>query len=176
MDKKRGQVVSRVHAGHVTKSRYHVKCPLEGKGVKIGSNLVYVVVEWPTAIREFVLIFRERQVMQPSPGRWPCLSLYLTTPQLAKNGFEIELLVLKIECFYRNYFKRLSLYFDNTTMSLKSFWNPLRAMNVSLHFSTFLIRIPKPWSNCNQQLLPLWKCRRTFKEIECSYRNYFNWL
>ena len=85
--------------------------------------------------------------MQPSPGRWPCLSLYLTTPQLAKNGFEIELLVLKIECFYRNYFKRLSLYFDNTTMSLKSFWNPLRAMNVSLHFSTFLIRIPKPWSN-----------------------------
>ena len=63
--------------------------------------------------------------MQPSPGRWPCLSLYLTTPQLAKNGFEIELLVLKIECFYRNYFKRLSLYFDNTTMSLKSFWNPL---------------------------------------------------
>ena len=80
--------------------------------------------------------------MQPSPGRWPCLSLYLTTPQLAKNGFEIELLVLKIECFYRNYFKRLSLYFDNTTVSLKSFWNPLRAINVSLHFSTFLIRIP----------------------------------
>jgi hypothetical protein len=43
--------------------------------------------------------------MQPSPGRWPCLSLYLTTPQLAKNGFEIEFCTTCTFDFWATYSK-----------------------------------------------------------------------
>ena len=78
--------------------------------------------------------------MQPSP-RLVALSLIVfdktTIPsKLSHLDFLIRMLncesiyihtrwVLKIECSYRNDFHCLLLYFDNTTMSLKSFRSPL---------------------------------------------------